>query len=90
MKTKGHWPRGRRRHAAVRVRGYPTMQSLLSAARAECRSRYGAQAELCRSLRVCHKTVQVWLAGRKWPSQRRANRIAAWLRRPAAPARRAR
>lgn len=77
---RGHWPAGKRRHAEVRVRGYPHLTALIAAVTAYCADHYGAQAELARHLAVHRKTLQQWLGGERWPAQATADRIAAWIR----------
>ncbi len=78
----GHWPKGRRRHAGVRVRGWRSLPAMLAAASHHCAEHRGSGAlmGLARRLRVHHSTAAAWIAGEKWPSQRRADQIAAWLR----------
>ncbi len=76
----GHWPRGRRRNAGVQVEGHRSVPALLRAVRRVCDEHRGALTDLSRRMRVHRKTVYVWLSEEKWPSQRRANQMARWLR----------
>lgn len=74
------WPKGRRRNASVRVRGYATIPHMLRAVDEAARAEFGGLAELARHLGVHHSTLAAWLSGRKWPSQERADQLVTWLR----------
>lgn len=75
---RGHWPRGRRQHADVRIAGltWPTFRRRLVDYLAE--APYGTQADLTRSVGVPTKTVWRWLHDEDWPSPENAAAIEQW------------
>lgn len=84
---RGHWPKGKRRHANVKPpRGWPDLSSFLAAVHDYCRARRavggrtGAQHALADFLGVHEAQVSAWLTERKWPGQERVDQMARWLK----------
>lgn len=76
---RGHWPRGVRLHADVRVRGWGSIPTLMAEVRRLARP-HGRKADLARRLRVSRKTLWRWLSGHDWPGATHARNLAAWVR----------
>lgn len=76
-KTKGHWPKGKRRVATEHDQWLPLLRTLRRKLRDPEKGR--SRRALAGALGVDTKTVRRWLAGEDWPHPRRLKPIQRWI-----------